>query len=147
VARIIDTLVVGLPVVLIARAALPQVTAEVVASVGLSGFLLLYESVQLALWGRTLGKRLTGIVVVPAGPAGADHPDGAESARGRGLGLGRALLRAAVYALPIAARPVPVLGVVAGVLWVANAVPVFERPLRQALHDRTAGTQVVRSGL
>ncbi|MBC6458835.1 RDD family protein [Actinomadura sp. HBU206391] len=134
-ARIVDTLVVGLPVVLIARATLPQVTAEIVASVGLAGLLLVYESVQLARWGRTLGKRLAGVAVVPAGPEGPEE--------GR-LGVGRAVLRSAVYALPIAARPVPVLGVMAGLFWVGNAALLFERPRRQALHDRVARTFVVR---
>jgi uncharacterized RDD family membrane protein YckC len=139
-ARIVDTLIVGLPVVLLARATLPQATAEIVASVGLAGLLLLYESVQLARWGRTLGKRLAGVAVVPAGPEGPED--------GR-LGVRRAVLRSAVYALPIAARPVPVLGVLAGLFWVANAALLFERPRRQALHDRVARTFVVRvrSGL
>jgi uncharacterized RDD family membrane protein YckC len=143
-ARIIDTLVVGLPVVLIARSALPQVTAETAASVGVGVFSLIYESVQLALWGRTLGKRLTGIEVVPAGPGGPPGPRPPESG---GLGVRQALLRSAVYAVPIAARPVPILGVIAGMLWVANAAALFQRPRRQALHDRAARTFVVRSGL
>ncbi|GAA2115443.1 RDD family protein [Actinomadura alba] len=134
-ARVADTLIVGVPVVLLTHATLPQATAEIVASVGLAGLLMLYESVQLARWGQTLGKRLAGVAVVPAGPQGPE--DGP-------LGLGRAVLRSAVYALPIAARPVPVLGAMAGVFWVANAALLFERPRRQALHDRVARTLVVR---
>jgi uncharacterized RDD family membrane protein YckC len=131
VARIVDTLVVGLPVVAVAYATLPRAGAEVLVPVGVSVLLLMYESVQLAIWGQTLGKRLAGIVVVP------------EDGR---LGLTRALVRAAVYALPIALRPVPVLGVIAGIFWVANVALMFERPKRQALHDRLARTRVVTVG-
>jgi uncharacterized RDD family membrane protein YckC len=39
---------------------------------------------------------------------------------------------------------VPVVSVIAGVFWVANAALMFERPRRQALHDRVARTFVVR---
>lgn len=144
VARIIDTLVVALPVVLVTRATLPRVTADVVASVGLAFLLVVYDSVQHARWGRTLGKRLTGIRVisVPAdGPA-------AGTVEGAGVDGGcprpvQALLRAAVYAVPIAARSVPVLGAIAGIFWVTNVGLLLERPRRQALHDRIAGTVVV----
>lgn len=131
-ARVVDTLVVGLPVVLVARSALPRVTADAVAAVAIAGLLLLYETVQLALWGRTLGKRVAGIEVALAEAVGGP------------LGLPRAFLRSAVYALPLAARPVPVLGVVAGIFWVANAGALFEGTRRQALHDRLCGTVVVR---
>ncbi|SEG28470.1 Uncharacterized membrane protein YckC, RDD family [Thermomonospora echinospora] len=136
VARVVDTLVVGLPVTLVARSeavGLSPPTADLVTVPILAGLLLVYEWVQLALWGRTLGKRFAGIEVV------------AEPRRdGRGLGLGRALLRSATYALPIAARPVPFLGVAAGLFWVANAGLLLEGTRRQTLHDRLAGTLVVR---
>jgi uncharacterized RDD family membrane protein YckC len=131
VARIVDTLVVALPVVLVARATLPLVTAEVVASIGLAALLVVYDSVQHARWGQTLGKRLTGIRVVP------------ESGEDSRPSPSQALLRGAVYALPIAARSVPFFGVVAGIFWVANVGLLLERPRRQALHDRLAGTTVV----
>lgn len=121
----------GLPVVAVAYATLSPADAEIVLPVGVAAVLLPYESVQLALWGRTLGKRFAGIGVV--------------SEDGR-LGFARALIRAAMYALPIAARPVPILGVIAGIFWVANAALMFERPKRQALHDRLARTRVVRVG-
>jgi uncharacterized RDD family membrane protein YckC len=135
VARIVDTLLVALPVVLVTRATLPRVTAEIVASAGLAILLVVYDSVQHARWGQTLGKRLTGIRVVSAPVEGA----------GEG-GLPRpsqALVRAAVYALPIAPRAVPILGVLAGIFWVTNVGLLLERPRLQALHDRIAGTAVV----
>jgi uncharacterized RDD family membrane protein YckC len=137
VARVVDTLVVGLPVALVVRSeavGLPETEADLLTAPVLAVLLLVYEWVQLALWGRTLGKRFAGIEVA------------AEPRRdGPGLGFGRALLRSAVYAVPIAARPVPLLGVAAGLFWVANAGLLFEGTRRQALHDRFAGTVVVRS--
>jgi uncharacterized RDD family membrane protein YckC len=131
VARIVDTLVVALPVVLVTQATLPRVTAEVVASIGLAILLTVYDSVQHARWGQTLGKRLTGIRVVP------------ESGEGLLPSASQAVLRGAVYALPIAARSMPILSVVAGIFWVANVGLLLERPRRQALHDRLAATTVV----
>jgi uncharacterized RDD family membrane protein YckC len=131
VARIVDTLVVGLPVVAVAYAALPPAAAEVAVPIGVAAVLLAYEPVQLTLWGRTLGKRFAGIAVV------------AEEGR---PALWRALVRAAVYAVPIALRPVPVLGAIAGIFWVAGVALMFERPERRALHDRIARTRVVGAG-
>ena len=155
VARLIDTLIVGPPVALVARALLPESAygvrpAETATAIGVAVVYLLYDTVQHALWGRTIGKRLTGIRVVPAVPLGAQNDQGG---RGGGLdggrarvGLPRALLRAALFALPIAARPVPVLSFVAGVFWVANAAWVLDGGSRLALHDRVAATTVVRTG-
>jgi uncharacterized RDD family membrane protein YckC len=131
VARIVDTALVALPVVLVTRATLPRVTAEIVASIGLAFLLVVYDSVQHACWGQTLGKRLTGIRVLPV------------SGEGPRPSPSQALMRGAVYALPIAARSVPVLSVLAGAFWVANVGLLLERPRRQALHDRLAGTMVV----
>ncbi|RAY15336.1 RDD family protein [Actinomadura craniellae] len=130
VARLIDTLVVGLPVVAVVQGA--GLSAELVLPLALPGLLLVYEAVQLALWGRTLGKRLTGLAVVPQPDAGRSRLDPA-----------RAALRAATYALPLAAQPVPVLDVLAGLFWVGNAAFALEEPRRQALHDRLAGTRVI----
>jgi uncharacterized RDD family membrane protein YckC len=95
---------------------------------------MLYDAVQIAIWGRTVGKRLTGLKVVS---------DSGE----RRIGPLRAVLRAAVFALPIAVRPVPVVRVIAGLFWAANAAAVLERSRQQALHDRLARTIVVRGAL
>jgi hypothetical protein len=160
VARIIDTLVVGVPVALITTAAVPRANAQPLATVAVGALLLLYEFVQLALWGRTLGKRLMGIAVRAAGPDGNDDAEaggarnggavtactGTARAGAGGPGLGRSLLRSALYALPIVARPVPILGVIADILWVANAVLLVGGPGRQVLSDRIARTSVVRTG-
>lgn len=153
VARLIDTLIVGAPVALVARSLLPESAygvrpAETATALGVAVIYLLYDAIQHALWGRTIGKRLTGIRVVRADPYGAQSGAGGQGdgldGRPR-LGLPRALLRAALFALPIAARPVPVLSVLAGLFWVANAAWVLEGGRRQALHDRVAATTVIRT--
>lgn len=129
-ARIVDTLIVGLPVILVVRELVSGHKVDVVAPPAVAGCLLLYEAVQLAVWGRTLGKRFAGVEVVATEHA---HP-----------GVLRVILRAAVYCLPIAVRPVPVLGLLASLFWVANAGLLFEGTSRQALHDRLAGTLVIK---
>lgn len=130
VARLVDMLIVGVPVATAATGIFPRDTAQtVVAPLALAGFFLVYEAVQLAFWGRTVGKRLTGLRVV--------------SADGGRLRVGQALVRSAIYALPPAARPVPVLNVFAGIFWVAEIGLLFEGVHRQALHDRAAGTLVI----
>lgn len=126
VARLVDILIVGIPV----TAATTALLSAVLAPVGFAAVFLVYESVQLAFWGRTVGKRLTGITVV--------------SADGGPLRVSQALARAVVFALPPAARPVPVLGVLAALFWLADGALVFDQPYRQTVHDRAAGTVVVR---
>jgi uncharacterized RDD family membrane protein YckC len=131
VARLVDMLIVGVPVATAAAEGFPRQTAQtVVAPIAFALVFLVYEAGLLALWGRTLGKRLTGIRVV--------------SADGRPLRASQVLVRSAIFALPPAARPVPVLNVLAVVFWLAEVGLLFEGAHRQALHDRLAGTLVVR---
>ncbi|MBT2207610.1 MULTISPECIES: RDD family protein [Actinomadura] len=130
-ARIVDTLIVGLPVIVVVRELVSGSRVDVVAPPAVAGCLLVYDAVQLAVWGRTLGKRFAGIEVVTA--------TGPRRAR---LGILRSIARAAVYALPVAVRPVPVLGLLAGVFWVVNAGLLYEGAGRQAGHDRLLNTQV-----
>ena len=203
-ARIADTLIVGVPVVIVVRALVSGHTVDVVAPSAVAACMLIYEAVQLALWGRTLGKRFAGIevVVAPVGSEGQnlgattadaaeepqDGPTRAEAPAedalrptvgGRGAeavaeasiapeadetaaqrlpgsmpgpvdgrsrpGVLRCVLRAAIYSLPIAARPIPVLGLLGGIFWVANAGALYEGTRRQAVHDRATGTLVVKS--
>ncbi|GAA1794640.1 RDD family protein [Actinomadura chokoriensis] len=203
-ARVVDTLVVGVPVIVVVRELVSGHMVDVVAPPAVAGCMLLYEAVQLALWGRTLGKRFAGIEVVTALPAAEAGKADAEEASGAPMGgLGgipvsvpgfvpvtappeaetasggaaphggasegavpgeveageveageveagghpgvlQCVLRAAVYSLPIAVRPIPVLGVLASVFWVVNAGVLFEGTRRQAVHDRLAGTLVVK---
>ncbi|MFC6932150.1 RDD family protein [Actinomadura yumaensis] len=65
-ARIVDTLLVGLPVVMVVREVAPRGDFDVVAPPAVAALLFVYEAVQLAVWGRTLGKRFAGIEVVRA---------------------------------------------------------------------------------
>src|SRR5512139_2745883 len=51
VARILDLLIVGLPVVLIAQAVVPRRALEPVAAVAVAVLLVLYDTVLVALWG------------------------------------------------------------------------------------------------
>lgn len=130
VARLVDLLIVGVPVATAATEIFPRDTAQtVVAPLVFAGVFLVYEALQLALWGCTVGKRLTGLRVV--------------SADGRRLRGSQALVRSVIYAAPPAARPVPVLNVLAGIFWVAEIGLLFEGVHRQALHDRAAGTLVI----
>ncbi|MFG1998729.1 RDD family protein [Spirillospora sp. NPDC048911] len=129
-ARIVDTLVVGLPVAMVVREALPGQEAEVVLPPAVAGVLFLYEWLQLAAWGRTIGKRFAGIQVVRMN---SGKP-----------GVWRTFQRSVAYSAPIALRPVAILGVLAGLFWVVNAAAMYEGGQRQALHDRLAGTLVVK---
>ncbi|GGU91825.1 hypothetical protein GCM10010182_03610 [Actinomadura cremea] len=163
-ARIVDTLIVGLPVILVVRETVSGAALNLIAPPAIAGCLLVYEAVQLALWGRTPGKRYAGIEVVraehvraeavldrhdedapPDVPGdGGERPAPAPATDPARLGALRGALRAATYAVPIVARPVPVAGLLAGVFWVANAGLLYEGRSRQALHDRLAGTVVVK---
>lgn len=200
-ARIVDTLIVGVPVIVVVRELVSGHTVDMVAPPAVAGCMLLYEAIQLALWGRTLGKRFAGIEVVVAVPgvnsvtdpavAVTGDPETAEAAeaapptlwephadtgsaaatadssgtpepevgptpikgdRTRNapvddqsrLDVGRAVLRATIYSLPIAARPIPVAGLLASIFWVANAGAMYEGTSRQAGHDRLTGTLVVK---
>ena len=130
VARIIDTLIVGVPIATAATEIFPRETAQtVVAPIAFAVVFFLYEVVQLAVWGCTVGKRLTGLRVV--------------SVTGERPTVVQALIRAAIYALPPAARPVPILNVLAAIFWLAENGLQFEGSYRQALHDRAAGTLVI----
>jgi uncharacterized RDD family membrane protein YckC len=89
-------------------------------------FLALYEVVPTALWGRTPGKAIVGTQVVGMGD-------------GRIPGWGRSLLR---WVLPAMAFQVHVVGGALAI--VIRAVLVLD-PLRRGIHDRLAGTIVVRA--
>ncbi|WP_165969064.1 hypothetical protein [Actinomadura sp. KC06] len=72
------------------------------------------------------------------------EPDGVLISEQARLDVVRAVVRAAVYSLPIAARPIPVAGLLAGIFWLANAGALYEGTWRQAVHDRLIGTLVVK---
>ncbi|WP_423920188.1 RDD family protein [Candidatus Poriferisodalis sp.] len=99
-------------------------------------FLVGYEVMQTALWGRTLGKRIVDIRVVNLSTGG--HP-----------GWGRSLIRWAVPLVPVAALarvlppPVVLAAFVGAVLCPLSLV--WDRK-NQGWHDKAAGTVVVRTG-
>ncbi len=90
----------------------------------LAAVLLLYDPIQTAMWGRTLGKRCVGTRVVLL-----DEPS-------RLPGFPRALARWLVR-IPMAV--VPFLGLLNS-LWL-----LWDRPNHQCLHDKVAGTVVIRN--
>lgn len=86
------------------------------------------EAVQLARWSRTVGMRAVGVRV-----ARADRPD-------EPLTVARALARAACYPIGTMVVGYVTCGVVSLLdqLWL-----LWDKPLRQCLHDKVASTVVV----
>ncbi|MEU4771491.1 RDD family protein [Micromonospora sp. NPDC023644] len=90
---------------------------------------LAYEVPTMASGGQTYGKRLVGVKVVPTS---ANEP----------LGFGRALRRWNTLGLPTLLWYCCGLGLL---LQLVDALsPLFDHPLRQALHDKRAQTVVVQ---
>jgi uncharacterized RDD family membrane protein YckC len=98
----------------------------------LLGVPFLYEWLQVSKWGATVGKRAMGIRVVDTATSGPIGPGPVPK--------GRAALRALCYSPGVYHVPfyIPVLGQL-NVLWM-----LWDRPLRQCLHDKAAKTVVVR---
>jgi uncharacterized RDD family membrane protein YckC len=100
---------------------------------GMFGLALAYYWVQHAAWGATIGKRALGVRVVQAGDR---SPIGVKAAGIRAVTF---LVGPAVFLL--LASPINVAG---GVLWAADAgLPLLD-PRAQCLHDKLAGTIVIR---
>jgi uncharacterized RDD family membrane protein YckC len=105
----------------------------------------LYEALQLAVWGQTLGKRWFGLRVVKVDPAG-DPLDGFTAVWRPAINhvayqLGFFFfLVLAVKVFDFAAYGVLLvsLGTLVAYLWA-----IWDRPLHQAVHDRFAGTVVI----
>jgi uncharacterized RDD family membrane protein YckC len=89
-----------------------------------AGLPFAYEAVQLALWGRTFGKRVLGLRVVAVDPPGED------------LSVGKAVVRAAINNVGY------LFGCGVGTL-MAYLWAIWDAPLHQAVHDRLAGTVVI----
>lgn len=106
-------------------AALPFWTSEWFLSLVLAVVFAIYRVPQVAGFGRTLGHRIFGVRVVTF--TGASR-----------VGFGRALLR---YLLFYGINVVPVLGPI--VTFVSYVWCLFDKPYRQCLHDKAAGTYVV----
>jgi uncharacterized RDD family membrane protein YckC len=118
---------------LAARVTQPVTGTEVVVSLLLAVALL--EVVPTAIWGRTVGKALLGLRVVPVSAGGPPVGDPA-SGEAR-VGLAGALLRSAVLLGPVA---LPYAGPALVLLVGASALVL---PGRRGAHDLLAGTRVV----
>jgi uncharacterized RDD family membrane protein YckC len=118
---------------------------------GMFGIALVYFWVQHAAWGATVGKRVLGVRVVRAADRSA-------------VGVRQAGIRAAAFvAGPAAALLASAIAAIVGsgavlllllsieiagyVLWVTDGCMVLRNPQAQSLHDRLAGTVVVRQRL
>ncbi|MFI6501807.1 RDD family protein [Nonomuraea typhae] len=139
VARIVDGVILG-----IAYAVLSMILATVLG-VGFLAVMLTailgaviyfaYEFVMLRSGGQTIGKKVMGLRVVPAGGNRAGRP----------LTTDAVVSRAGVLWGPLALSFIPVIGFVAYLLYVVNVLWQFwDKPLQQCLHDKLAGTVVVR---
>jgi uncharacterized RDD family membrane protein YckC len=97
------------------------------------GIALVYYWAQHAVWGATVGKRALGLRVVRA----AD--------RGR-IGVRQAGIRAVAFLAgpAILMLLVTPFNIVGGVLWIADAGLPLVDSQAQSLHDKLAGTVVVR---
>ena len=88
--------------------------------------LFFYDWLYLIAWGRTLGKMMLGIKVVNAADGGK-------------LSQGQAIGRAALFCLP---QSLPCVGqIFSG----AESMAMLGDERQRALHDRTAGTLVIRT--
>jgi uncharacterized RDD family membrane protein YckC len=132
--RVMDLVVVALP---FALATLPflEIEGDEVRVEGLPWWFavaqvaaaIAYDTVAVALWGRTLGKVATGTRVVR-------YVDGERPPWSRALQ--RTLLPNAAGAVPIPLAPA---------LEAAVYLSAVSHPLRRGWHDRSAGTLVVRT--
>ncbi|MFC7330557.1 RDD family protein [Marinactinospora rubrisoli] len=155
VARIIDTVIVGIPYVIVLAVVLfafantaageygtETYGAQPTGDLGLGarvlgaviGFLIAiaYEALMLAAYGRTVGKMVMRLQVMPIiGPAPR-------------LPASTALLRALTWYLPAFLNWIPVIGWLIGLIPILNGLwPLWDKPNRQSFNDKLAGTVVV----
>ncbi len=100
---------------------------------GMFGIALVYFWVQHAAWGATLGKRALGTRVVTAAGSGS-------------IGVGAAGIRTVIYLIGPAVfllLPSPY-NIPGGLLWLADTALTMLDSRAQCLHDKLAGTVVIR---
>jgi uncharacterized RDD family membrane protein YckC len=131
---ILDQFIVAFPavIVILALGFMPSDTVTsrsiLTFNICLTSAAFVYETVMIAKLGRTVGKMALGTRVVRL--VDGQRPDWSESA-----------MRALV---PLAFGAIPKIGVFLGVMVYSLAL---WSPLRQGLHDKAAGTLVVRHTL
>ena len=131
-AQFIDGIVVGVPLFFLTLPFGTSITSEELSDSQLLwltvlwvGVSLVYNTVAIAMWGSTIGKRSIGLKVV-------NRSDGGP------VSWTYASVRALV---PTVVQLVPVIG--PGLVIVVYLRAIFH-PLRQGLHDAAAGTIVVK---
>ncbi|MET7299891.1 RDD family protein [Embleya sp. NPDC005575] len=131
-ARIIDSLIVGVVAGLISWPVTDNdyndvsFGAQFTSGLIFSLLYFVYDGFQLDRFGRTLGKRALGIRVVRVADGGP-------------ISGSMAWTRAGVYTLPLI---VPCVGTI---FWLVNVLWQFwDQPWHQCLHDKAAGTTVIR---
>lgn len=130
---ILDQIIVALPVVIVivALGFTPSDTvtsrALLMFNIALTSAAFVYQTLMVAFLGRTVGKMALGTRVVRLIDGGRP-------------GWSQAAMRALV---PLAFASIPKIGVFLGVMVYSIAL---WNPLRQGLHDKAAGTVVVRHG-
>ncbi|WP_344856707.1 RDD family protein [Planomonospora alba] len=113
------------------RAADPRVLPGLLAGLIAFGAYTAYDYAMHARCGRTLGKKLMRIRLVPYGGASLDR-----------AGLMR---RAALYPGLLLTAGIPLVNVPAALFGSAAALFILvDKPLQRGIHDRTAGSRVVR---
>ncbi|MFA1549282.1 RDD family protein [Actinomadura chokoriensis] len=105
----------------------------------------LYEAVQLSMWGRTLGKRIMGLGIVQARPAG--QPMTATQAAWRAGIVHVGYQIGVFFFLVLAVMVWEYAAYGMALVWVGGLMAylwaIWDQPLHQALHDRFAGTLVI----
>ncbi len=131
---IIDQLIVAFPVAIVALALGYTPTNTITSrsllffNIALTAVLFVYQTLMIGRLGRTVGKIALGTRVVRL--TDGRRPDWSQSA-----------MRSLV---PLALEAIPRIGVF---LWLMVYSVAMWNPLRQGLHDRAAGTLVVRHTL
>lgn len=112
--------------------------ARMVMFLTLALFFLVYWGYEVFChrrFGATIGKRMLGLRVVRAAGDGQAVPPPEVAI----------IVRATVWATPLLASWGLVINLLSGVFWLTNVCwPIWDRPDRQALHDKAAGTMVVQ---
>ena len=100
----------------------------------LTAITILYEVVPVALWGRTLGKRVVGTKIVKAQAGGVP-------------GWGKAIARWALPGLPLALAALPVASLtivwIGWLWWILCYVSLTWDRVYQGWHDKAVGTLVI----
>lgn len=140
VARIIDGVILGIVTAILSMILTPILGSSVFLASLLTAVLgaaiyFAYEFFMLRSGGQTVGKKVMGLRVVSAPANHAAEP----------LSSNAVLTRAGVLWGPLAINFIPVIGFIAYLFYVVNVLWQFwDKPLHQCLHDKLAGTVVVK---